>query len=291
MKNNSIYSEKLINELCYPRVKAYYFRKWKNYSMAPHIHDRIEIMYVIKGKCCIETDKKELKLINGDFILIDANVSHALIVDGEDTCKMLNVEIVFENKKNNEHSLNKLIDSSSAVKYLIKGNKPYMVLKDTDGIYELLQGIIREMDEKNTDYDLMVNFYVYQVLIRTGRLLLERKSRDEVTSGMYVKKAIRYMNDNYNSDIDVENIAKVINIHPGYLHRIFKINTRETVMDYLRRLRISKAEVLLQYTDMPIIDIAENVGISSRQYFSYFFKKYTGVSPAQYRKNIDKYIG
>ena len=56
-----------------------------------------------------------------------------------------------------------------------------------------------------------------------------------------------------------------------------------TPNEYLTRLRMEKAEMLLARTDIPIIEISGYVGINSRQYFSFLFKKHTNATPSQYR--------
>ncbi|MNB95032.1 Bifunctional transcriptional activator/DNA repair enzyme AdaA [compost metagenome] len=80
-----------------------------------------------------------------------------------------------------------------------------------------------------------------------------------------------------------------MNVHPGYLHRIFKAQTGRTLTDYLNLLRMEKAKMLLGQSEIPVAEIADYVGISSRQYFHLLFKKYAGVTPVEYRNSIERY--
>lgn len=71
MKRNKYY--------IYPQ--AYYALRLNDFTMEPHSHSRLEIMYVTKGEVSIEIDNKMLSLPSHHFILINANISHRLIVD------------------------------------------------------------------------------------------------------------------------------------------------------------------------------------------------------------------
>lgn len=288
MTKYSLYNPLWQQKGYYPKIVAYYYREWNDYHMLPHTHDQIEIMYVIQGKCRIDTTKESLHLAKGDFILLDADTSHSLIVDAEG-CRMLNVEFIFEKKEETLVSFAQLITQTSSLKSLLKCREPYILLKDMEEIYRLLRRVIRELDEKGEDHDEMVHFYMAQIFISIGRLMKERRDQELAAISQYVKKAIRFMNDHYDADLRVEEIASSINIHPGYFHRIFKEYTGVTPMDYLMQIRMGKAEMLLTYTDMSVIDIAAQIGMNSRQYFSYVFKQHSGVSPMQFRKKVDKF--
>ena len=78
---------------CFPRVEACYARTWRAFHMTPHVHDRAEIMYVLRGQCevlLLEGRKEARRLGVGDFVFIDAGVAHALSVD--DSAYMVNTE-------------------------------------------------------------------------------------------------------------------------------------------------------------------------------------------------------
>ncbi|MNY55353.1 Bifunctional transcriptional activator/DNA repair enzyme AdaA [compost metagenome] len=97
------------------------------------------------------------------------------------------------------------------------------------------------------------------------------------------------MHQNYDRSIQVKEVAAAVNVHPGYLHRIFKKQTGRTLTDYLNLLRMEKAKMLLAKSEIPVAEIADYVGISSRQYFHLLFKKYAGITPVEYRNSIERY--
>ncbi|WP_155983945.1 helix-turn-helix transcriptional regulator, partial [Paenibacillus sp. 1-18] len=72
--------------------------------------------------------------------------------------------------------------------------------------------------------------------------------------------------------------------------RIFKKHTGQTLTAYLTMLRMDKARMLLQQTDIPIQEIADYVGVGSRQYFHMLFKKHTGKTPVEYRSAVERHV-
>ncbi|WP_163195663.1 response regulator [Clostridium thermarum] len=95
----------------------------------------------------------------------------------------------------------------------------------------------------------------------------------------------KYMKQNLgDSELSLTKIAKVFFINPSYLSRIFKKETGTNIMDYLTKLRIEEALLLLKNTDLKAYEIGEKVGVPDSSYFSTCFKKYTGLSVSEYRK-------
>ncbi len=99
-----------------------------------------------------------------------------------------------------------------------------------------------------------------------------------------VLKAVDYITANYNSDISVTDIANALYINNVYLSQIFKKKMGVSVIKYLINYRIEQAKKLLVETDDLIYIISEAVGFHEFRHFSKTFKKITGLSPAQYRK-------
>jgi AraC family transcriptional regulator, melibiose operon regulatory protein len=290
MTKNSLYECRCSKPSYYPQVVAYYFRDWHNYKMADHMHDQVELMYVISGKCQVKVKNELLSLSKGDFILIDADVPHNLQVDEDMHCRMLNIEFVFQKDQNDSFSMSQLISNESCVKSLLSYKLPYFLLKDTEELYLLLKKLIMELDEVNTESKFMNRLYIYQMLISIGKLMQDKIKNENSTSSGYVKKVIRYMNDHHDIDLNITELASTVNLHPTYLQRIFRENTGKTLIEYLQSIRVNKAKMLLTYTDMSVTDITYNIGLNSRQYFSYIFKKQCGVSPENYRKTVDKFV-
>ncbi|HEY5585294.1 MAG TPA: AraC family transcriptional regulator [Ruminiclostridium sp.] len=288
MYTNSIYNQKLLTEDYQPEIKAYYFRNWNNYSMDFHTHDRVEIMYIINGACEIYLKDYESGKINfkkGDFILINAGVLHKLIVNEDSNCMMMNVEFVFITKANFLPSLREFASNVKALGNLFASQEPFFILKDYEDVYQLLKSLVIELNSSSTEQSISVQLLMYEILIKTANAALI--SKNESAANNYINKTKRYINLHYDMKLTVKDVSTYSNINEDYLNRIFKKNTGMSVIEYLTSVRVEKAKMLLKNTNIPIIDISDIVGISSRQYFNQVFKKVTGISPRKYRKSFE----
>lgn len=98
MEFNSLYNIELRKSEFYAEVVAFYYKHWNDFNMPYHKHNSVEIMYVISGKCTVNTVNDPFSMRKGDFILLDANVPHNLVVEKDSPCRMLNIEFIFEQK-------------------------------------------------------------------------------------------------------------------------------------------------------------------------------------------------
>jgi AraC-like DNA-binding protein len=99
-----------------------------------------------------------------------------------------------------------------------------------------------------------------------------------------LRKAERYIQENFSRKISLEEIAGVSGFSAPYFSTIFKRETGENLSTYLSRLRVEKASALLVSTNLPLNTIANTCGFEDQSWFSKIFKTHTGMSPRRYRK-------
>ncbi|KKI90379.1 AraC family transcriptional regulator [Bacillus sp. SA1-12] len=292
MNNIGLYQRELVLDEYHPKVFAYYFKTWESHDMAFHTHREVEIMYVIDGTCTVVTEKETVSMRKGDFILLDSNVPHRLIVEQHSPCRMLNIEFSFIKKEGCFPSIKDLVNENKKFAKFILLDRPYIVLKDTNDIYHTLKNLVLELDKKESDNDIMIQLQLAQLFIQMARIAAEEKKETHAHHqvNVYVKKTIEFLHHHYDCDIQVKDIGHAVNLHPGYLHRIFKQQTNTTLMEYLTSLRMEKAKMLLADTEIPVTEICFYIGINSRQYFSALFKKHTNKTPLEFRKSVEQNI-
>ncbi len=101
-----------------------------------------------------------------------------------------------------------------------------------------------------------------------------------------VEKAIEYTKQHYHeSDISIQKVCSYLHISKGYFSSIFKKETKMTFVNYLMQIRMEAAKELLRTTDLKAFEIAERVGYSDPNYFSYCFRKMFGMSPKEYKNS------
>ena len=84
----------------------------------------------------------------------------------------------------------------------------------------------------------------------------------------------------------MENIAPLFGYNSAYLGKIFTKTAGESFNSYIDHKRIDHSKELLKENRLKVYEISEKVGYKNVDYFHKKFKKYVGVSPAEYRKNI-----
>lgn len=98
-----------------------------------------------------------------------------------------------------------------------------------------------------------------------------------------IKKAMSYISDNFSSNITLDDVAHHVHLNPAYFSTIFKQSCGSSFKEYLNMVRIEESKRLLANTDYSVVDIAVATGFMDQSYFSKVFKKYTGLTPKQYR--------
>lgn len=98
-------------------------------------------------------------------------------------------------------------------------------------------------------------------------------------------KLMKYINDNYRGEISLTGAAQVLHMNSNYVSQLFKKEAGVTFVHYITQKRLEDAKGLLTTTQKPLTDIALDVGFNDTFHFIKTFKKFTGMTPGQYRVN------
>lgn len=104
-----------------------------------------------------------------------------------------------------------------------------------------------------------------------------------------IAQIIRYINDHLeDKNLSLSEIADEFFISKEYLSKLFKEATSYTVGEYITKLRMEHAKILLAETTLKGYQVGQKIGIDDPHYFSILFKKYTGQTVSEFRKNFSK---
>jgi len=164
------------------------------------------------------------------------------------------------------------------------------IIVSASKIAEALGGDIREIVPFSLSHDnIQALISSPDLFSRQVKALLAAliEFRDSRTAGRYqsvIVKAREYIDNNFTAqDISLYSTAAHVGISPNHLSTVFAQETGENFIEYLTRVRIERAKLLLKSTTMKSADIANETGFSDPHYFSYIFKKNTGFSPREFR--------
>lgn len=170
-------------------------------------------------------------------------------------------------------------------------------------LMELASAIYRFSTENSIDIDtitggedLFVRFpkvgrdeLKEEVYSLAGKLQEALNSRRSETTKSFVYKAIDYIHLEYgDSELSVDKMAGILSVSESYFQSVFKKVTGKTFTAYLTDYRMQEAKRLLTETDDKNYVIAEKLGYSDANYFSYVFKKQFGTTPTKYRAEQGK---
>ena len=131
------------------------------------------------------------------------------------------------------------------------------------------------------DNYLSLKQWFLEKVYESGRHVVQ--NADEELGDM-ISKAKKYIDENYNKDVSLQDVSRHVNISPYHFSKVFREKTGETFIVYLTKLRINRAKELLLDKDMSIKEVCLSCGYSEPNYFSRLFKKWVGLTPTEFRE-------
>lgn len=105
-----------------------------------------------------------------------------------------------------------------------------------------------------------------------------------------IKGITEYINEHYILEIQLEELARMSGFSKSYFIKVFKLATGESPVTYINKLRISQAKYLIETTDLPVTQIAKLCGFRKQNSFTSQFKRYSEVTPKEYRNHTKKIL-
>jgi two-component system response regulator YesN len=164
-----------------------------------------------------------------------------------------------------------------------------VVLATAKFVNELGGDVDQVIPELNSIETVLTNTKTVEQLSEQVRkiLLSALTFRDSRTSSQYmrvIRQAKEYIDRHYiNPDLSLNDVAAQVNLSPSHFSVVFSQETCQTFKEYLTEIRIKKAKELLRMTAKRSAEISSEVGYSDPHYFSYVFRKNTGLSPTEFR--------
>ncbi len=121
----------------------------------------------------------------------------------------------------------------------------------------------------------------FSILLHELSDLISSEYREADSS--VITSAKEYMRSHYKSSISLEEIADYCGLSTAYFSRLFKRETDSNVIEYLTRLRLQEAKLLLRGTDLSMKEISTAVGYNDANYFTRVFNRVENCSPTSYR--------
>ena len=246
-----------------------------------HVQNVNMIMYTYSGDGSIVFKDKIYPICGGALCFVGSEKFHYTVPDKPEGYDRSKIFITPENHfkilsvisgDDENKSFYRIFNSDSVVYAVIPPEK-------REEIEKLLK-VVKDYEENKRYFSLkLANCYLNLLMY------LDMYRCEEVNTRLsgFAYETINYINQHIEEDITIDDICSNFHISKYYFCRKFKKLTGQTVMEYILKTRISIAKNLL-VKNIPIGEISEECGFSSVSYFSRAFKKDTGLTPTQYRR-------
>lgn len=126
-------------------------------------------------------------------------------------------------------------------------------------------------------------------VLSAAHRLKEEPDRDQERCWAEIVKQVQsYVQQHLGEDVSLQTLAETVYLHPVYLSKLYRAKTGERLIDYIIRIKMEHAAVVLRRDRAcKIYEVARRVGYQSSSYFCKAFKSQFGVTPVEYRKTKD----
>ncbi|MFU0828336.1 MAG: Bifunctional transcriptional activator/DNA repair enzyme AdaA [Lachnoclostridium sp.] len=266
--------------------------KRNHFYNKPHWHYYIELLYFLEGNGSVILGNERFQVSEGDFVIINSRELHSITCPEGISTRFINilfdVDILYSSEKS-------AFEAKYILPLIMAGQNYKKVFRKAETehtpIKLFVTQIYNEYAGKKYGFDIAVKINIgalFLWLIRNWEKDGVMLTLDPIPVKTDLSKFISlldYLDQHYNEEITVDDMAKMCNVSYSYFSRFFKKVMKQTFVDYLNYIRITEAKKLLLTTKMNVTEVALNVGYSNTSYFIRQFKRYNKLSPKQFQLN------
>lgn len=249
-----------------------------------HIHDAIELVYLVEGSVVVNLDDREERLMPGDLVMFRSRGIHTMRTEGCPVNRYYTLKI-------RPKLIHKLSPKNLAARIgfrfsVYNSDLKFVFRKEELEGGEILSGIKSLIADYHGDDELSDLTMLSSVItVIHGILKCSEADKAALTPAIdQIYDSIVYINESFAEDVTAVGMAERVNMCYSYFAREFKRATGKTFKEYLNITRINEAEQLLLSTDLPVTEVALRCGYNNVSYFISLYKKYKGKTPLAERR-------
>lgn len=256
-----------------------------------HKHEFIEMTYYLDGGAIHTINGQQFKVEKGDLLMLGPHHEHSHVP--VDFVSYIHIFVKTEFMRSYildaDHTM-ELFFLSSLFGELGEPEMASPVIKFRGSEMLQIKRLYAEMSSeylaKPPAYETVLECSLKLILTKIFRKIRVAEDKKWIREiGKMTPNIIEYINNNYSEKVTVSEFAKKSFYTPSYFSRLFKASHGKSIKEYITEKRMQDVITLLCTTDLPIDKIAADIGYSNKNQFYKIFKKYTGQTPAQFRKS------
>ncbi len=245
-----------------------------SWQVRPHYHDNYELGYVDEGSCHFACNNIIYQVAKGDLYLIRPGEVHWGVI----------ADRPFQ-RYYAGYNLNRLV-SLEPLHYSI--SECHVVRPETPVIGQLLHEIIHEVQEGGPGFGYMISGLFIPLIVSALRCFPADQQRARNIQSTSLTPLVQRSIELLHSDMayGLEDLSAILHVSKTHLAREFRRQIGLSVGKYAHSLRMDRARHMLRDTADNIGEIAGKLGFASIQSFSGAYKKATGQSPLEFRRQL-----
>jgi AraC-like DNA-binding protein/mannose-6-phosphate isomerase-like protein (cupin superfamily) len=259
-----------------------------------HTHDFIELVYVLSGSGTHAVSGNHSNIERGDLFFLNIGQSHTFY--SKEEIKLVNILL------QPQFISNELLHSENALEIL--GLSLFEEFNGTvDRLFShisfcgkemlemegILEDMMKEHAGKEMGYRIALKGYMEVLLTKIFRRMKTMHSEGILQQINKISPEIlKYIENNCFENITLKELARKSFYNPSYFSTVFKAVYGKTLTEFIHEKRIQEAVRLLQISEESVEEICIRIGYQDKKRFYLIFKEYTGSTPGEMRKKIQK---
>jgi AraC-like DNA-binding protein/mannose-6-phosphate isomerase-like protein (cupin superfamily) len=265
-------------------VNIFVNRFRENYNGPLHFHDALEINYIAEGHGFHFVNNEVIPVVSGDIFIIPVGTTHVFrpsTVEGNPPLIVYNCLFHTEQLQEWCQSIPHPFEANH---FFASTGQSYYRFHDNGQVRLIFDQLYQEFIQHRPGYKTILIMRIIELMILLFRFEHDSLPRGSSPAPQRLDAVFSYIRANFHLPLTLEQMAGMVFLSASHFHRLFKQTTGQTFVEYLQNVRIEESCRLLRTTELKIQDITARVGYQDTQFFLHLFKKKTGVTPREYRK-------
>jgi len=247
------------------------------YINRDHLYPYCNLHFVQSGSGIIKYKGKEFPVVKGQIFILNAFEPHIYMSNKTESFRLAWLEFSGG-------------DSIEIVKCIMECSSPIISPSISSKTMENVNQLLDLVSNKDDENKYLISGLIYSMLINLFTLC--KKTEDEVqcVNQDGINKILDYIDKNIGTNLQINTLAQVAGFNADYFAKLFKKKTGYSPAKYIYKRRIIKAKELLSESDVKIEIISGKLGFCDCSHFNNRFKKAEGLTPAEFRKQVKKYL-